>query len=593
MSFWGELRRRNVVKVAIAYLIASWLIVQVVGVLTDPLSLPDVLDTVVVVLLAIGFVFALVIAWVYEVTPEGIRATSEADTSRDFRSASGQRLTYVVMTLLVMAIALLVFERMRSPDGSVGLVDRSRIAILPCFDRSPDPSNSYFAAGMHDELISRLSAVPSLSIVPRGSVQQYEGFRRPTIPEIAAALDVDIVMECGATYSGDSVLLTVELIDPESNEYIYSDRFPGNMNAFESIFELHAEIGRVVTQALEAELTPADEAQLARISTESREAYELFLASTAVFRSAGWEAAIDLLDEAIEIDDSFAEAWSRKADILIQGTITDSARSLELQALAEVAAQEAVRLDPNLADAYTSLGYALSQRLDWVGAEHAYRRAIEINEQHARIATYSLVLLPTGRFEQARQVLENASRLRPAGAPEFSLLIFANLFLGDRDRAIAQYERLRQTFVNPQFADAAMRHLYVASGELDRARNIPPPIDPVNQIAIEYLETPDAALSELKRFFETNNTLDPASLMGLAVWAAHFGDNALAMDALRQSKQQSALGTQMIWLPQFGDLRTTAPFRDFLRDFGFVEYWQEFGWPELCRPIGSDEFECS
>jgi len=593
MSLWGELSRRNVVKVGAAYLIASWLIVQVVGVLTDPLSLPDVLDTVIVVMLAIGFPVALVVAWVYEVTPDGIKVTSDTDTSIGVQSASGQRLTYVVIALLVTAIAFLALERTRISNAPTRLFEGSRIAILPCIDLSPDPSNSFFAAGMHGELLNRLSAIPSLSVVPRASVQQYEGIRRPTIAEISAALDVDIVIECSATYSGDRVLFTVDLIDAESDAYIRSDRFPGDMREFETIFELHADIGRNVTEALQAELTPADEAQLARIPTESREAYERYLASYAAGRSGGWEAAIELVDQALQIDDNFAPAWARRADILIQMSITAPARSRELQVLAEEAARRAVAIDPNLVEAHLALGYALSQRLDWVGAERAYLTAIEINPQSERIATYSIPLLATGRFEQSRQVVEQHQILRPIGAPEFSLLIFANFFLGDVDAAIEQYELLRPTFANPAIADNAMMHVYIASGDFDRARDVASTAGPVALAAIDNLDAPDTAVSELRRIFETEETLDPVGMMQIAVWAAHFGDNELAIDALRSSRQESALGTHLIWLPQFRELRAKSEFREFLRDYGFVDYWREYGWPALCQPVGSDEFECS
>lgn len=126
-----------------------------------------------------------------------------------------------------------------------------------------------------------------------------------------------------------------------------------------------------------------------------------------------------------------------------------------------------------------------------------------------------------------------------------------------------------------------------------RARNLPLPTGPVELAVLDYLDSPDTALSELTRIFETDNSLDPTSLMNLAVWAAHFGDSALAMDALRKSKEESALGTHLIWLPQFRDLRSTSQFRDFLRDFRFVDYWREFGWPEQCQPVGSDDFECN
>jgi TolB-like protein len=201
-------------------------------VLTDPLRLPDVLDTVVVVLLALGFPFALVIAWVYEVTPEGIKVTAAADRS-GATSRPARRLTYAVIALLAMAVAMTVVDRyvLTSSSGEFG--EGSRIAILPCDDLSPDPSDSFFAVGIHEELLNRLASLRGLEVISRTSVQRYAG-QRPPVPQIAAELNVDAIIECSARYAGDRALLTAQLVDGASDTHLWSQAYPVDMSNLQS-----------------------------------------------------------------------------------------------------------------------------------------------------------------------------------------------------------------------------------------------------------------------------------------------------------------------------------------------------------------------
>lgn len=298
----GGLKRRDIFKVAIAYLVASWLIVQVVDVLTDPLGLPDVLETIVVVLLAIGFPFALIIAWVYEVTPQGIKLTADTDTARQVTSLPAQKLTYVVIVLLVMVVGIMVLDRYVLAPSSGDFSAGSRIAVLPCDDFSPDPTNSFFAVGIHGKLLNRLAALNRLEVISRASVQRYAG-ARPPVPQIAAELNVVAIIECSARYAGDCVLLTAQLVDAVSDTHLWSQAYPADMSDLQSLFDIQAEIAMNVENTLRIEFFDEEREQLERVPTRSRDAYEFYLAALEVVRSIIVEAMsrrLELVDAAIE-----------------------------------------------------------------------------------------------------------------------------------------------------------------------------------------------------------------------------------------------------------------------------------------------------
>jgi adenylate cyclase len=595
MSFWGELKRRDVFRVAVAYLVASWLIVQVVELLTNPLGLPDVLDTVVVVLLAIGLPFALIIAWVYEVTPQGIKVTANADTARQAASPSAQRLTYVVTVLLVMAVGIMILDRFVLTPSSGEFGSGSRIAVLPCDDLSPDPTDSFFAVGIHEELLNRLASLSGLEVISRTSVQRYAG-ARPPVPQIAAELNVDAIIECSARYAGDRVLLTAQLVDAVSDTHLWSQAYPADMSDLQSLFDIQAEIAMDVANTLRIEFFEEEREQLERVPTRSRDAYEFYLAAVELGGRSptlgSMSRRLELVDAAIELDPEFALAWSLKASThsnLVQVGPAD--RIAREQDAAETAALHAIELEPGLGAAYAQLGYTLSQQQKWIEAERAYRRAEELGYENTGGNAYGILLMAAGNFSRAHEVHLIARDIDPLNSVLRAFLIASQGLDEAIDEALEENARAKVIYGEFPLGDRFALWLRLAAGEVDSADDIGL-AGPINDAVKPYFDMPARAVEVLQEL-----SVDPAYSeqrlqTEIAIWAGYFGAPEFALEILQELIARNSQNLYAAWFPQMAAMRQLPEFKTLLREVGFLEYWNEFGWPDICRPVSEDDFEC-
>ena len=230
MSFLGEIKRRKVFQVAAVYLVVSWLIMQVIDVVNEPLNLPDWFDTAVIVALAIGLPIALILAWAFDVTPDGV---VKDQGGHEAEHSGGRRIEYVLIGLLAVAMVWVLYRVEIDPaDQSIKLVADeaasdvlpNSIAVLLCDNLSPDPDNAYFAAGIHESTLNQLAKIRDLVVIARTSMLQYAEDPLP-IPEIAKALKVATVMECSVRYANGRVLITAQLIDGRTGGHLWSDEF--------------------------------------------------------------------------------------------------------------------------------------------------------------------------------------------------------------------------------------------------------------------------------------------------------------------------------------------------------------------------------
>jgi TolB-like protein len=438
MSLWNELSRRNVIKVGTAYAVAAWLIAQIVSVINEPLGLPAWFDTAVIVLLAIGFPVALILAWVYEVTPEGLKTTREVHPEDSIAHVTGQRLNYVVTGLLIAAVGFMAVDNYLLDDGrgsvatnapappepiaapvratiDVARPARDKVAVLPCDNLSPDPDDAYFALGIHEEILNQLAKIRSLLVVARTSVLRYVD-ERPGIPEIARQLDATAVVECSVRFAGDDVLVTAQLIDPATDSHVWSETYPGNLSDLGAIFAMQADIAMSIANSLEAEFSPAEQARLGRELTENPEAYSLFLAARA---TRGADRSLGFLEQAIELDPEFAAAHAGIAFSLAAATLnTISASSTrswsEIEARARSEAERALALDPNLDTAHGALGTLNQLSWRWDEALASYTRAYELNPNdsgNARALAWFYTFI--GEFDEAQRLADRLVALEP------------------------------------------------------------------------------------------------------------------------------------------------------------------------------------
>jgi TolB-like protein len=624
-SLFAELRRRNVFKVAAAYAIVAWLLIQVANNLAPVLSLPEWAAPFVVFMLILGFPVALLLAWAYEVTPDGIKLTKHVPLRESLRHLTGQRLNYFVTGLLVLAVGFLLiddylFDRPAAQDAPVLAAsasdspvegrsqpavgsDRTRglradsIAVIPCDSLSNDPEDANFAAGVHEEILNQLVRLRRLNVISRTTMLRYADSSL-TIPEIGRELDVRTILECSVRRAGNRVLVTAQLIDAESDLHLWSNSYQHDLT---DVFAIQADIATNVTRELQLDLSPEDRARLPRQApTDSREAYELYLAARG--RSTGGDAyaaqleTLERIDRALTIDPEFAAAWTLKsnAHAILSGVVPEATTQL---AAAVNAALRAIAADPTAPEARAMLSAALAQQGEWRRAEQEFQRAVELGAVIAQNPFSSIRQMAVGDFAGARATLEANQSVDPMNHISAGFLLMAYEVLGDsaaRRAAFARGENVYGAWFG-QTIDLLLR-----IGDRDReglrafeSTSIDAGTIAVTRTAQPFLDSPSEGALALRGFFGALEEPTAVQLMFAGAWAGYFNDDALAAEFIAEATQRQQAIAMYLWLPAFAKLRPLPAFKDIVRDLGLVEYWQEFGWPPFCRLAGMSDFECA
>jgi TolB-like protein/DNA-binding winged helix-turn-helix (wHTH) protein len=463
------------------------------------------------------------------------------------------------------------------------------IAVLPFVNLSPDPDDAYFAVGIHEELLNQLTKVADLHVASRTSVQSYAGTHKST-PEIASELNVETVLDGSVRYADGQVVVSTRLSDGATNASLWSESYE---REFSNIFAIQSDIALSVARALQAELLPAEREQVTRPPTTSLRAYDLYLSAVArEGRETREEVlrAIEEVEEALSLDPDFVLAWARKSRLRTVAQYYDPEHRAEHQALGEQAARHALELDPSLGAAHAMLGMALANLRQYSAAEAAYRNALNLNVPLGDPNGYNLLQMYVGNFEFAREIFQEVREITPQEPTVLRFLFLANALLDEWPTAVAQYELGMRLFVPWREAENQMRHLRIGRNELEQARAIPT-TDPINAAMIEHLDAPEIALRELRRLHAVTGD-NPNGRRNIGLWAGHFGDATLALDAMRSAIDEQGGQAVYLWLPQLKAMRQLPEFKKYLRKIGIVAHWQEYGWPDICRQRGNDDFVC-
>lgn len=484
-SVWGELKRRNVVKVAVAYAIVAWLIVQVIVSIEAPLNLPDWADTLVIVILGVGFVVALFMAWAYELTPGGIEKTRSIPLSDSIGNVIGRKLDFAIIASLTVALAFALFSRENSEpavdvatgNATQAIVDTTSettesaeeratilpdsVAVLPFQNLSPDEADAYFATGLHDEILNQLAKLGSLSVISRTSVARYASSDL-SIPEIARELNVESVMEGSVRYADDQVRITVQLIDARTDGHIWSETYD---REFSDIFAIESDIAVSVAEALEAELSPLELANVEEPPTSSPSAYALYLqALSPENENLDVEARLELLDRAISFDPEFAMAYAAKAAIYVNTyvstTASMSAAAEELDELSRVIrdnAETALSIDPGATLAHGALGQLNAQRWRWTEARESYAAADSVGVATAWLSAYM------GLPEEAVRIAQRAIELNPGTLEAYRSSGVTYALIGNAEAALVAM--LSAVELNPT---DILAHAYIGFMEIVR-----------------------------------------------------------------------------------------------------------------------------
>ena len=284
MGFFQELKRRNVYKVAVAYAVIAWLLIQLASILFPTFEAPGWVMKAFVTIVFLGFPIALVLAWAFELTPAGIRRTEDVGPAESITHRTGRKVTAFIVTAAVVAAGLLAFQFLRTNRGSVATektlptartsaIPLKSIAVLPFASLSEDKANEYFASGIQDEILTRLAKIADLKVISRTSTQQYQS-KPGNLPEIAKQLGVAHILEGSVQKVGDTVRVNVQLIKAETDAHLWADTYDRKLT---DIFAVETEVAQKIAGSLAAHLTGGEQQQIAAVPTRNSQAYDAYL----------------------------------------------------------------------------------------------------------------------------------------------------------------------------------------------------------------------------------------------------------------------------------------------------------------------------
>jgi TolB-like protein/Tfp pilus assembly protein PilF len=509
MSFISELKRRNVIRVALLYLVAGWIILQVTELLADVLTLPDWTSRLVLALLVLGFVPALIFSWVYELTPEGLKRERLVDRRESITPATARKLDLVVGGLLVLAIGMLVFDRYtgrervagtaaepvaRAPAAAPARAGPASIAVLPFVNMSDDKSNDYFSDGLTEELLNVLAKVQGLRVIARTSSFAFKG-KDATISEVAKALDVEHVLEGSVRKSGDRVRITAQLIRAQDSSHLWSESYDRTL---QDVFAIQDEISKEVVDALKVRLLGPNTSKPEVGGTTNAAAYEAYLQGLYSLNQGQAEstlrAALASFDGAIAADPAYASAHAGRGRTL-SNLASNGYEPFDTGfARAREAAQHAVELEPRLAAGWMSLGsIASTVDLDIPTARAHFERALALDPGSAEVqSNYSTFALSIGRFDEAIAAGAKAVQLDPIAARPHTYL--AGTYYGARryDDALAVARRAARLDPDYPGVHSGIGYVLLETGDLEEARA------EFNKESIEWQRLTGLAIADAK-----------------------------------------------------------------------------------------------
>jgi len=522
-QFFAEVKRRNVYKVAAAYGVVAWLLTEIATQVLPFFEIPNWGVRLIVLAIVIGFPIALVIAWAFELTPEGLKRTEIADAEFPLGRSPKRAWIFIVIIAGAISVGLFFLGRYTTsrtlsteqgqPPASAESLPQKSIAVLPFDNLSRDPDNAYFAEGIQDEILTRLAKVADLKVISRTSTQKYKS-APDNLRDIAKQLGVLNILEGSVQRAADQVRVTVQLINATTDAHLWAETYDRKLT---DIFAVESDIAKTIADTLHAKLTGSEKSAIAKRPTADTEAYELYLKGRFFWNKRtgpDLRKAIAYFNQAIAKDPNYALAYAGLADAYVLLPPYGAASALESFPQAEAAAKKALELDDALAEAHTSLAQVLvSYDFDFEGSTREFERAIALNPNYATAHHWygSGPPLSLGEFDRAIAELKRAQQLDP-----LSLIINADLgsgFVTARryDDAIAQ---LRKTIeMDP--------HFYYAHWNLGEA--------------LELKGQLREAFAEYKKAAELND--DPLVLSLVAQAEAKLGQRDDARKILEQLEQ--------------------------------------------------------
>ncbi len=600
-SIWGELKRRNVVRVAIAYAVVAWLLLQVADVVLDNIEAPTWVFQAILLLLVIGFPLAIIFAWAFEITPEGIKRDEDVDRRESVTAQTGQKLSYVIVGFAVIAVGYLLWTARDVSDEitptDVETAQDPSVAVLPFVNMSPDPAQEYFSDGMTEEIINALVKIPGLSVPARTSVFAFRG-HSGDVREIGASLGVAHVLEGSVRSQGDQVRITAQLIKVDDGFHVWSETFDRKL---ENIFSVQEEIAGAIAEALVGELVSS--VNTVPNQTRNMAAYDTYLRGRAALRRREDEA-VTLLELATAADPEFAPAWAALA-IAYQSITEDDGRAMET-------ARKALALDADNVDALNAMGGVLRRTRRWLEAESYFDRALAIDPNSAELLEdYAEFLSYLGRSEEALAItsrgMEIDSRLLPLvfahldalnsnGLAEEAYKVAQQVLDGSADDEVSWfYWYMLATLRNPALDPAKFAH----EVPTELADEVPRSYWDLTDVAAAVVAGTwdDASIDKLKTYYPLPDHLTNDGRYDIGI---------IARDALLLAKQLEYVIENDIrragqvditlheygWTPFYAELRQHTRYGEYLEAAGIIAYWDATEWPDWCERGANEVVRC-
>ncbi len=476
-SFFTELKRRNVHRAALFYAGAAWLLVQIATQVFPFFDIPNATVRIVVIAAVIGFPFAMAFSWFYEWTPQGIKLESEIERSESVTARTGKTLDRWIIAVLGLAVVLLlansfVPHKDASPAAPTALTAPAKsIAVLPFDNLSRDPDNVYFAEGIQDEILTRLSKIGALKVISRTSTAKYRS-APDNLRQIAQALDVTHIVEGSVQKFGDAVRVNVQLINAVTDAHLWADTYDRKLT---DVFSVESDIAARIADSLQAQLTGAEQRALTARPTENPEAYQLYLKGRYFWNKRtgpDLRRAVDYFDQAIARDSAYAQAYAALAQTWLLLPAYDSCEPKRCLPKADAAARKALALDDRNADASAARASLIAMlNYDYAGAVLEYERALALDPNNATTHQWlaNQVLSALGRYPREIAEMRRALELDP-----LSLIINANLGVafvhaGRYDEAIAQLRRTIELDSGFYYARYLLAQALDLKGNIDQA----------------------------------------------------------------------------------------------------------------------------
>ena len=602
-GFIEELKRRNVFKVGIAYVVAAWLIIQVSTNLEEALALPEWFDAMVVSLVGLGFPVALVLSWALEITPDGVKLEKNVDRSESITSPTGQKINYIIIGVLVLALGFFIWERQTGRVPTIETAsndDKVSIAVLPFVNMSSDPEQEFFSDGITEEILNVLARYDALKVTSRTSAFAFKN-KDISIPAIAEALNVSHVVEGSVRRAGNQVRITAQLIDVSDDSHLWSETYDRELS---DIFAIQSEISAQVANSLSASLGLSTGASGATGQQEyDLDAYDGYLRAKRLINMRGTDRldeAIGYLHKAVMLEPEFPDAWAAMAMANVIRGYAETDDQWRVNGWA--AAKTALTQDPQNPLAFASLGQVRIQKGDLIGAHQWLEQGIEHAGNESTPQFWMGILYSvSGDQKKALDQLFQALETDPAAPNVHRWVATVANFLEDFE-LMKKHAQLAIDYGQPNIVYDLI-NAHIGLGDLDTARallaNVPPELPGNTFLSSEfnehefytaYLAEPQdvETLRRLAREFV-------GDYIGIRYWEPIEGLDLTETLAERiRSEGINPAGNANLFFssPESRAFRQRPEFRMVVDQLELVEFWKLYGWPNVCRPKGNDEYEC-